>query len=43
MLLNPRASSTAHVINNGEVVDLGGDGNDNDAGDGDVEGFDDVE
>ena len=43
MVLNPTAGSTAHAINNGEVVDLGGDDNDNDTGDGDVEGFDDVE
>ena len=39
MVLNPRASSAAHAINNGEVVD----DNDNDTGDGDVDGFDDAE
>ena len=43
MVLNPRASSADHAINNGEVVERGGDDNDNGTGGGDVDGFEDAE
>ena len=41
--LNLKASSAAHAFNNGEVVEHGGDDNDNGTGGGDVDGFEDVE